>query len=187
MALDITDQTTYVKLSFGTNRAESIPKNNVVLSRDGDEFFIKTATDLDEVLARFDVGDVTTPTPAETLATGSVELTGGASGSVDSITVNGVNIMSSAVNFNSSLIQTAADVASNINGNTSSPNYTASNGGTTTVTITAVADSGNTPNGFVVTSATTTITTTDTNMSGGISKADDLETDLQGYLFTAQA
>lgn len=96
-------------------------------------------------------------------ATGQVALDTGASGSVDGITVDGVEIMSAAVPFNTTLAQTAIDVAANITAFTSSPNYTA----------VAVADdinitaSENKASTDVVVSSTTTITTTDTNMSGG--------------------
>ena len=99
-------------------------------------------------------------------ATGSVELTGGAGGSVDGITVNSIEIMSGAEAFDTSLAVTAQNIVDNINANTSSPNYTATLA-TQTITITAVT-SGITPNGFAVTSALTTITTTDTNMAGGV-------------------
>jgi hypothetical protein len=98
-------------------------------------------------------------------ATGSVELTGGASGSVDGITVNGVQIMSIAEPFATDLPTTATNVASNITANTSSPNYTASAVGSV-ITITSVIE-GTSPNGFAVVSTATTITTTDVNMSGG--------------------
>ena len=98
-------------------------------------------------------------------ASGSVELTGGVSGSVDGITVNSVQIMSGAVAFNADLATTASDVAANINANTSSPNYTAVAVGAL-ITITSVVG-GDGPNGFAVVSTVTTITTSDTNMSGG--------------------
>lgn len=98
-------------------------------------------------------------------ATGTVTLTGGASGSVDSITVNGVNIMSASVPFNTDLSTTALNVASNINSNTSSPNYTATAVGAV-ITITPVT-AGTSVNGFAVVATTTTLTTTTTNLSGG--------------------
>ena len=105
---------------------------------------------------------ITDRTPG-TFATGSVELTGGASGSVDDITVDGVSIMSGAESFDTDLDTTATNVAANINA--FSTDYTADAVGPL-ITITAVLE-GTAPNGFVVVSTTTTITTTDTNMSGG--------------------
>ncbi len=98
-------------------------------------------------------------------ATGTVDLTGGASGSVDGITVDGIEIMSGSVSFNTNLTQTATDVAANITANTSNPNYNASSAGTL-ITITKVDKE---PSTDVVVSITTTITTTDVNMSGGAS------------------
>lgn len=99
-----------------------------------------------------------------TSAVGSVELTGGVSGSVDGITVNAVEIMSGAVAFNTDLPTTAQDVADNINANTSTPNYTATVSGNI-ISITSV-DKGTAVNGFVVVSTVTTITKADINMAG---------------------
>lgn len=96
---------------------------------------------------------------------GSVELTGGASGSVDGITVNTIQIMSGAETFDTDLDTTASNVADNINAHTSTPNYTAVAVGSV-INITPV-DVGSASNGYAVVSSTTTITTTDTNMSGG--------------------
>jgi len=54
----------------------------------------------------------------ETRATGSVTLATGASGSVDTVTVGGLNIIpDGAVNFNTSLNQTASDLCDAINRN----------------------------------------------------------------------
>lgn len=98
-------------------------------------------------------------------AKGTVTLNTGASGSVDSVTVNGVEILSGSVPFNTDLPTTATDVATNITANTSSPNYTAIAIGNI-ITITSLT-LGTSPNGFVILSTATTITTTDVNMSGG--------------------
>lgn len=106
-------------------------------------------------------------------ATGSVTLTGGAAGSVNSITVNGVAITSGAVAFATSLSVTATNVAANINAYTSVPNYTAIAVGAV-ITITA-STAGTGSNGFVVVANTTTITTTKTNMSGGVDLLVDSE------------
>ena len=94
---------------------------------------------------------------------GSVTLTGGASGSVNGITVDGVQIMSGAVSFATSLTITATAVAANINAFT--VNFTASAVGAV-ITITSVTK-GTAQNGDVVAATTTTITTTTANLSGG--------------------
>jgi len=110
----------------------------------------------------------TTSSVVDVQATGTVSLDSGASGSVDGITVNAIEVMSGAESFDTSLIQTATNVAANITAHTSSPNYTAASGGTDTVTISAAAGTGTAPNGFVVVSSVTTIGTTDGNMASGV-------------------
>jgi hypothetical protein len=105
-------------------------------------------------------------TPA-VLATGTVTLTAGAAGSVDTVTVNGVNILGAAVPFNATLTQTAADVATAINRTISTTDYNASSAGAV-VTIRARRGSGVAPNGLVVAATSTTITTSTTNMAGGV-------------------
>lgn len=103
--------------------------------------------------------------PGSDAATGTVTLTGGGAGSVDGITVNAVEIMSGAEAFDTDLTETARNVVTNINANTSSPNYSATSLG---VVITITSDvRGTGPNTFVVTSSTTTITTTDVNLANG--------------------
>lgn len=104
--------------------------------------------------------DVTT---LEKPGEGSVELTGGSSGSVDGITVDSVEIMSGAVAFNTSLAQTAIDVADNINKNYTSPNYHARAVGAK-VYIWQQTVSAST---LTVSASTTTITTTDTDVQNG--------------------
>lgn len=111
---------------------------------------------------------------AEVLSSGGVTLTGGGSGSVDSITVNGINIMPEGpVTFNTSLTQTAADVCAAINQGLSSPEYTASNVGAV-ITIKAIRGTGVGPNTFAVVANTTTITTTTSAFAGGVAPANGL-------------
>lgn len=98
-------------------------------------------------------------------ATGSVTLSSGTSGSVDGITVGGVQIMSGAEDFATSLDQTATNVADNINNFTSTPDYTASADGAV-ITISA-AITGTEANGLTIEATSTVITTATTNMSGG--------------------
>lgn len=124
-----------------------------------------------------------------TAATGTVTLTGGASGSVNGITVNSIQIMSGAENFATDLATTAANVAANITAFTSTPNYTATSDGAV-ITITSVT-LGAGVNGFAVVSSATTITTSDVNMAGATSNllktgdvAFDDEADLLTFLRT---
>tara|TARA_R110000751_G_scaffold154012_2_gene259062 strand:+ start:8 stop:1840 length:1833 start_codon:yes stop_codon:yes gene_type:complete len=95
---------------------------------------------------------------------GTVTLAG-ASGSVAMIAVNGVDIMSSSVAFNTDINQTATDVASNITAFTSTPNYTAAAVGAV-ITITS-ATTGDQTNGFVITNTLTTLTSTIVNLNYG--------------------
>lgn len=112
----------------------------------------------------------------EVLSAGSVALTGGGSGSVNTLTVNSIEIMGSATNFNTSLIQTATDIVTKINNNPKNYLFLASNvGGTSaTITITALPGMGTLPNAWVVASTVTTITKTDSNMAGGVLAANCL-------------
>jgi len=102
-------------------------------------------------------------TPLAIAATGTVTLASGASGSVDSITVDGVEIMSGAEAFDTDLPTTATNVADNITA--AALGYSATAVG---AVITIEADTaGMTQNGLVVVSTATTITTSDTDMAGG--------------------
>ena len=109
---------------------------------------------------------VTDRTPIAVSATATVTLTGGAAGSVNMITVDGVNVMSGSVAYATSLSVTATAVAANITAHVSVPEYTAAAVGPV-ITISAASAAGTTPNGFVVAVTTTTITETHTNMAGG--------------------
>ena len=102
---------------------------------------------------------------AEVLAHGTVTLTAGASGQITTVTVNGVDILGSPVAFNTSLGQTATDVATQINANQNK--YTASAIGAA-ITITDIVTSGALHNGYVVGATTTGITTTVAPFTGGI-------------------
>lgn len=108
-------------------------------------------------------------TEPDVAATGTVELTAGASGSVDSVTVDSIESMSGVVAFDTDLNTTATNVAANITAHTSAPNYTAT---ATGAMITIVADdAGVEANSLVVVSTATTITTEDTDMGGGVDGA----------------
>lgn len=113
---------------------------------------------------------------AEVLATGTVTLTGGAAGSVNTVTVNSIDILGAAVPFNGTLNQTATDVAAQINRWKSSPNYTASASGAV-VTIKALPGTGASVNAFAVSATLTTITATYANLSGGVAAVNGLKFD----------
>ncbi len=103
---------------------------------------------------------------AEVLSTGTVTLAGSA-GSVTALTVNNVSIIDSAVAFNTSLTQTAVDLADMINNSRSAPDYTATSSGAV-VTIIAARGTGASPNTFVVDATCTTMTSTDVAMASGV-------------------
>ena len=122
---------------------------------------VANATGNSEVLAT-GTATITGGTP-NIASEGSVDLTGGGSGSVDGILVDGVEIMNGAESFDTNLTDTATNVAANITANTSAPDYNATAVGTL-ITITALQSAGADPNSFTVVSSSTTITTTDVNM-----------------------
>lgn len=103
----------------------------------------------------------------EVKATGTVTLTGGASGSVDSVSVDSKSILPAPVAFDTDLATTAAAVAEAINNNPKNALFTASASGAV-VTIVAKPGLGAAPNTWVVASTATTITKTDADMSGGV-------------------
>lgn len=109
---------------------------------------------------------------AEVQATGTVTLSG-SSGSVDSITVDSVEILGAAVSFDTDLATTAAAVAAQINKYKSVPNYTASSSGAV-VTIKAPRGMGALANSLTVDSTCTTLVGTDVNTSGGVTPVNGL-------------
>lgn len=101
------------------------------------------------------------------LATGTVTLNSGASGSIDTLTVDGISIIDAAVAFDTSLTLTATALALAINNAASDPEYHATSAGAV-VTIIAKRGSGAGANGLVVASTVTTLTKTDANMASGV-------------------
>lgn len=104
---------------------------------------------------------------AEVAPIGSVTLDTGASGSLNTLTVGGIEIMGSATAFNATLAQTAADVVTKINLNPKNQLYVASLTATATITLTAKPGLGTIVGGLTVASTATTITKTDVNMTAG--------------------
>jgi hypothetical protein len=103
---------------------------------------------------------------AEVLATGSVTLTAGTTGTVATVTVNGLDVLGSPVAFNTSLTQTAADVVTQINLNQNK--YVASSLGAI-ITLTDLPTAGSAHNGHAVTATFTgTLTATTVAFAGGV-------------------
>lgn len=113
----------------------------------------------------------------EVLSSTTITLTGGASGSINTVTVNGVNIIpDGAVAFNTSLTQTATDLAAAINNAFTDPTFAASAVGAV-VTIKAAPGTGATPNAQAVATTLTTITNTIANgstLAGGVTAVNGL-------------
>jgi hypothetical protein len=111
---------------------------------------------------------------AEVLSSGSMTLTGGGSGSVNTVTVNSIDILGAAVNYNTSLAQTALDVITQINNNPANLLFVASSGGSAVITIKAKPGLGALPNGWVVSATLTTITASYSNMASGVTAVNGL-------------
>lgn len=112
---------------------------------------------------------------AEVLSSGTVTLASGSSGTIDTLTVNSVEVMGAAVTYSSSLTATAALVVNQINSYipTAGVRYMATSSGAI-VTLTALPGTGTVPNGYVVASTATTMTTTDANMASGVAAVNGL-------------
>lgn len=111
---------------------------------------------------------------SEVCSYGTVTLAG-SGGSVDSITVNGSEILGAVVSWTTDLTTTAAAVAGQINSYVpiSGVEYIATSSGAV-VTITALPGTGTTPNGYVVATTITTMTKTDANLANGVVSANGL-------------
>ena len=103
--------------------------------------------------------------PVGVEATGSVTLTGGSSGVVSSITVDGVEIMNGSVSYTTNLNTTATAIATSINTKVSVPDYTALAVGA--IILITAAVTGDTANTLPIVATSTGITTNKLDMSGG--------------------
>jgi len=102
----------------------------------------------------------------EVSSKGTLTLDSGASGSVDTFTVNSIEIMGSSTPFNTSLTQTAADVALKCDRNPKNHLFHVTSSGAV-ITITALPGLGTLPNGWVVAATYTVIAGTTANMGSG--------------------
>ena len=111
----------------------------------------------------------------EVLATGELRITalGGSPRRVDTLTVNGVDLIGGPIATGSTFVDAGNAVTNRINVNrlAGMHGYTASSvntSGLSVITITAAVGTGATPNGFVVACTDTNITTSTVNMAGGV-------------------
>ena len=123
---------------------------------------------LEAITAMIEVLKCYTPPRAEVLAEGSFQLSG-TNGTIW-VTVNDVPITTAAVSFITNLAATLTAIETAIDGATTTPNYTASISGTT-LTVTAVAGSGEKPNGYVIDS----INTGDMDLTSVVNMADGVD------------
>jgi hypothetical protein len=100
-------------------------------------------------------------------------LASGAAGSVNTVTVNGIDVLGGAVSYNTSLTQTAADVATQINRNSKNRLFTATSSGAI-ITLTANSGLGALPNTWAVSSTLTTLTASYVAFSGGVDAVNGL-------------
>lgn len=122
----------------------------------------------------------------EVRASGTVTLSGGASGSINTVSVNSINILDAAVPFNTDLNTTAADLAEAINESSKNALYIATASGSV-VTLTAIPGLGAVPNTWVVSATLTTITATYGNMSGGVGSVNGLALTEAGGVLTKKS
>lgn len=102
---------------------------------------------------------------AETPAIGTITLDSGSSGSIDNVTVDGASILDAVVPYNTSLSQTATDLAAALNRSAKNVDWMVSASGAV-VTLTSKPQRGATSNKTLVTT-TTTLAATDVSPSGG--------------------
>jgi hypothetical protein len=95
----------------------------------------------------------------EVQASTTITLSGSTSGSVDTVTIDSIALIDSAVAYNASFDQTATDLAAAINKGYSQPEYIATASGAV-VTIKALPGAGVEANGLVVASTSTGLTST---------------------------
>jgi len=94
---------------------------------------------------------------AEVLPQGILTLSGTTSGSLDTLTVGGISIISQVHTYDTSFTVTAANIAADINATSTSPDYTATSSGAV-VTITGLRGVGATANALAIAETATTLT-----------------------------
>lgn len=109
----------------------------------------------------------------EVRAVGSVALTSGSSGSLDTLTYGGFEVMGSATSYATSLAATAQTIVDKINNNPKNKLVDATLTSTSTITLTAKPGLGSLGNQTIASTATT-LSKTDTNATGGVTAVNGL-------------
>lgn len=112
----------------------------------------------------------------ETAATGTLTIAG-TSGSIDTVTVNTIDVLGASVPFNTDLTTTAADVATQINRNPKNVIVSATSSGAV-VTLTAVQGLGALANGWGVNYTASSMSATYAPMASGVSAINGLNWDV---------
>jgi len=113
----------------------------------------------------------------EVKSTGTITLTGGGSGNFTSVKVAGLEVLNGTTTFNTSLTQTAADLAAAIKRNVQNCLVDATSS-STVVTLSGRPGLGANPNTLVLAGTTATITATFGTMTGGTNPANGLNFEL---------
>lgn len=109
----------------------------------------------------------------ETPATGTITLTGGSSGSIDTVTVGGKNILDAAVSYDTSLSVTATALAAALNRSALNNDFDAAASGAV-VTLTSRPGRAVQYNSVALSATLTTITASYANFASGVASVNGL-------------
>jgi hypothetical protein len=134
---------------------------------------VDSGSDTDDQTATVATPQANVAAVAEVRATVDITVAGGASGTVDSVTINGVELLQRAVQWNATNAATATRLAQQINNSASTTGYSAA-ANDAVVTVSAAPGTGATPNGRAVaisTSGTIDVSAAAT-LAGGVTAVD---------------
>ncbi len=143
-AVSYSSSLTQTATNVASNISAHTSSPNYTASADGQVITISAATSIGADANTFAVVSSVT-----TIGKTDVNLSGGVTNAVTSITVDGVEILNSRINWSSSNSAVASNIATQIDSYNSSPEYTA-DASAATVTVSAAAGSGAGPNGFTI-------------------------------------
>ncbi|KKN04050.1 hypothetical protein LCGC14_1101460 [marine sediment metagenome] len=95
---------THFSITHGTNDVDRYAKNTIIMNRRGDEFKFFTSDNKGVVLKANETA-FTVPAHVEVLSEGTVQLSAGASGRINGVTVNSVEMLSNAETVSTGTVQ----------------------------------------------------------------------------------